>query len=82
MQYGNCFFGALFLLFKERKNNPKFIMKYRPGTFVPHFMVRTKDKLYHYNLVKDIFCWPFCYLLFRGEFQAVNISEEDNYGKH
>lgn len=82
MRYGNCLIGALVLLYKERHNTPIFIMKYRPGTLVPHFMVRTSDnKLHHYNTVKDILFWPLCYLLFQGQFQSVNISEEDNYGK-
>lgn len=82
MQYGNCLVGALFLIYKERKNNPKFILRKRPGTLVPHFMVRTKDKLHHYNVKRDILFWPFCYLIFNGEFQTVNISEEENYNKH
>lgn len=81
MQYGNCLTGALFLMLRERRNRPKFIIRVRPGTFVPHFMVRTKDKLHHYRVIKDILCWPFCYLVFRGELQTVSVSEEDNYIK-
>ena len=81
MKYGNCLCGALLLIWTERKNKPKFIMKYRPGTSVPHFMVRTKDKLHHYNLEKNILLWPFCYLIFKGQFQTVNISESEDYNK-
>lgn len=79
--YGNCLFCALVLMWKERKNSPKFIMKYRPGTSIPHFMVRTKDKLHHFNAEKNIWPWPFHHLCFKGQFQTVNISESDNYSK-
>jgi len=81
MKYGNCLFGALVLLFKERKNKPKFIIKYRMGTRIPHFMVRTKDKLHHYKVEKDLFPWPFCYILFKGSFQSVSLNEEEQYSK-
>ena len=79
--YGNCLFCALYLMWKERKNNPQFIMKYRPGTSIPHFMVRTKDKLHHFNAEKNIWPWPFHHLCFKGQFQTVNISESENYNK-
>lgn len=79
--YGNCLVCALVLMWRERKHNPKFIMKYRPGTSVPHFMVRTKDKLHHFNAEKNIWPWPFHHVLFIGQFQTVNISEEDNHNK-
>ena len=79
--YGNCLVCAFYLMWRERKNSPQFIMKYRPGTYVPHFMVRTKDKLHHFNTVRDILFWPLCYVLFKGEFQTVNISEGDSYNK-
>jgi hypothetical protein len=76
--YGNCLLCALVLMWRERRNNPKFIMKYRPGFYVPHFMIRTKDKLHHFNTVRDVLFWPFCYVLFEGKFRTVNISECDN----
>lgn len=81
MKYGNCLIGALVLIWIERSNNPKFILRSRIGTKVPHFMVRTKDKLHHYKVDKDLFPWPLCYLLFQGSFQSVPIDEEDNYSK-
>lgn len=81
MKYGNCFTGAVVLLWRERNNNPKFITKCRIGTKVPHFMVRTKDQLHHYKVEQDLFPWPFCYFLFKGAFQSVPLSEEDHYTK-
>jgi hypothetical protein len=82
MKYGNCLLGALVLLWRERKNNPKFIMKYRMGTRVPHFMVQTSEQLHHYKVNKDILPWPLCYVVFRGEFQTINSSETENFTKH
>lgn len=81
MQYGNCLTGALFLLWKERKNKPKLILRRRIGTRVPHFMVKSKEKLHHYKVEKDLFPWPFCYMMFKGKFETVNISEEADFQK-
>lgn len=81
MKYGNCLFGALFLLWRERYNKPKFIIKYRIGTRVPHFMVRTKDQLHHFKVDKDLFPWPLCYFLFQGSLQSVPLNEEEEYNK-
>ena len=81
MKYGNCLTGAIFLLWKERFNNPKFVMKYRIGTKVPHFMVRTKNQLTHYKVDRDLLPWPLCYLIFQGSFQSLPLSEEEKYGK-
>jgi hypothetical protein len=71
MNYGNCLVCAFFIYFKERHNNPKFILTNRPGTLVPHFMVRSTTGFHHYKTVKDILPFPFCYLLFKGEFQTI-----------
>lgn len=81
MKYGNCLFGALVLLWRERHNSPKFLFKARVGTKVPHFMVRTQDQLHHYKTDKDLLPWPFCYLLFQGSFQSVPLDQEDDYAK-
>lgn len=81
MKYGNCLFGALILLWTERKNNPQFILRVRPQTNTPHFMVRTDDCLIHFRLVKDILPWPFCYLIFEGEFQKLQLSQEYLFNK-
>lgn len=48
---------------------------------VPHFYVVLPDGMkYHFTLVEDIFVWPFCYLLFWGQFQgmAVTFYEENH----
>jgi len=76
MKYGNCLFGAFVLLWTERKNNPRFIVRCRPETRIPHFMVITKDCLYHYKMVKDILPWPLCYIVFLGEFQKLEHDKE------
>lgn len=81
MKYGNCLTGALFLLWNKRTHKPQFIIKYRTGTKVPHFMVRTKDHLHHFKVDQDLLPWPLCYLIFKGSFQSVPLNEEDNYNK-
>jgi hypothetical protein len=81
MKYGNCLIGSLFLLFKERKNNPKFILRYRTGTNFPHFMVKTNNYLHHYKVDKDILPWPLCYIIFQGSYQKVPLSDEYVYNK-
>lgn len=81
MKYGNCLIGALLLLWKQRFNHPRFILRSRIGTKVPHFMVRTNNQLHHYKVDKDIFPWPLCYFLFQGSFQSVPLNEEENYSK-
>ena len=68
-------------MWRERYNSPKFIMKYRPGTSVPHFMVRTKDQLHHFKADKNLLPWPFNHVFFEGQFQTIHISEADEYNK-
>jgi len=72
MKYGNCLIGALVLLYIERHNNPKFIVRSRPQTFVPHFMVWSNTGLHHYKTKKDLLPFPFCYFIFNGEFKTTN----------
>lgn len=81
MKYGNCLVGALYLLWKKRRTEPKFIYRHRANTKVPHFMVRTKRRLYHYKVEKDLFPWPFCYVLFKGTFESLPLREEENFAK-
>lgn len=81
MRYGNCLVCALVLLWRERASRPRFILRRRPGTIVPHFMVRSDAGLHHYRVVKDVLPWPLCYLLFKGRFQTVQPGEEDDYDK-
>jgi hypothetical protein len=76
MQYGNCLFGALLLVWTKRKEKPKFVLRFRPESFVPHFMVLTEKELHHYKLDKNIFFWPFCYVLFKGSFQTLDKEKE------
>lgn len=76
MRYGNCLIGALFLFWKKRKKNPKIKVKVRPGTIIPHFMIRDKKALYHYKLDKDVLPWPLCYLVFKGSFQRLKPEKE------
>lgn len=81
MRYGNCLLGALVLLWTQRKSDPKFLLKVRPSTKIPHFMVRTQEGLHHYRLVNDILPWPFCYIIFEGKFQTVPFEDADNFTK-
>jgi hypothetical protein len=76
MKYGNCLFGAIFLLWVLRKQNPICILRVRPGTLIPHFMVRTDSELHHYKLDKNVLCWPFCYIVFKGSFQKLKSEQE------
>jgi hypothetical protein len=69
--HGNCLLGSLILLWRKRKHNPKIVIGFRPGTIVPHFIVKTKKYFYHYKTEEDIFPWPFCYLIFKGTFQVL-----------
>jgi hypothetical protein len=73
MKYGNCLIGALVLLYTERHNNPKFIVRSRPQTIVPHFMVWSNTGLHHYKTKKDLLPFPFCYFIFIGEFKTHTI---------
>ena len=76
MKYGNCLIGACVLLFKRKTKKPKIILRFRPESCVPHFMVKTINRLYHYKLEKNILPWPFCYLIFQGSFQPLNLEKE------
>jgi hypothetical protein len=76
MKYGNCLIGALVLLYKERYNNPKFIIRSRPQTLIPHFMVCSNTGLHHYKTKKDLLPFPFCYFVFCGEFKTLKIDGE------
>lgn len=81
MRYGNCLLGALALLWMERLRRPRFLLRRRPGTLVPHFMVVSEAGLHHYRVVEDILPWPLCYLLFRGRFQTVQPGDESDFEK-
>jgi hypothetical protein len=81
MKYGNCLIGALFLLWKKRRTKPKFILKYRMNTKVPHFMIRTKHRLHHYKVDRNVLPWPFCYIVFQGTFESLPLREEENFAK-
>jgi len=76
MKYSNCLLGALFLFWRKRKHSPKILLRVRPGTLVPHFMVKDKRGLYHYKLDNNILPWPFCYLIFNGSFQKLKQEKE------
>jgi len=78
LKYGNCLTGALLLLWTKRKQNPKLILRTRPRTMVPHFMVKSTSGIHHYKTEKDILPWPLCYLLFKGSFQTVQTEEDFN----
>lgn len=81
MNYGNCLFCAFALLWRERANSPRFVLRRRPGTLVPHFMVRSDTGLHHYRVVRDLLPWPLCYLVFEGRFQTVQPGDEDDFDK-
>lgn len=81
MRYGNCLSGALVILWRERRNNPRFLIKWRPGTCVPHFMVLTEGGLHHFRTQRDLLPWPLCYLLFEGDFQTVGVSDMSEFEK-
>jgi hypothetical protein len=76
MQYGNCLFGALVILWNKRKEKPKFMIRFRPQSYVPHFMITTENELHHYKLDRDVLPWPFCYFLFQGSFQSLDPQKE------
>jgi hypothetical protein len=77
VEYGNCLICCFFLLWKERKNKPRFIIRKRPKTWVPHFMIRSSTGLHHYRVVKEIVPFPFGYFLFKGEFQTLPLESEN-----
>jgi hypothetical protein len=81
MKYGNCLTGAMLLMWRERNNNPRFLLKIRPGTKVPHFMVKSRNGLHHYRVSKEILPWPMCYMVFQGRFQTVVPNEEETFNK-
>lgn len=78
MQYGNCLLGSCVILLnkKKRKKKSKILFRFRPESYVPHFMVKSENQLYHYKLEKNILPWPFCYLIFKGSFQVLDEEKE------
>jgi hypothetical protein len=81
MKYGNCLVGALYLLWKKRRTEPKFIYRYRPNTKVPHFMVRTKNRLYHFRVERNFLPWPLHYIIFQGTFESLPLRDEEDFVK-
>jgi hypothetical protein len=76
MKYGNCLTGAALLMWTKRRENPRLLLKTRPGTKVPHFMVRSDTGVHHYRTERDFLPWPLCYVVFEGRFQTVQTEEE------
>jgi len=60
MKYGNCLTGAMLLLWTKRSENPRLLLKARPGTKVPHFMVKSDTGVHHYRTERDLLPWPLC----------------------
>jgi len=44
-------------------------------------MVKTTNHLHHFKVERDLLPWPLCYFIFKGSFQSVPLSEEENYSK-
>ena len=78
MQYGNCLLVSCVILLnkKKRKKKSKVVLRFRPESYTPHFMVKSENQLYHYKLEKNILSWPFCYLIFKGNFQVLDEEKE------
>ena len=76
MPYGNCLVGAWIL---SRHFPDSFLVYSWCNPLVPHFLVvdRTTGQCWHYTVKRDIFCWPFCYLLFAGEFRRHHGREKN-----
>jgi hypothetical protein len=79
MKYGNCFTGAVMLLWTQRDHKPRLILRTRPGTMVPHFMVKTNSEIHHYKVHKEILPWPLCYFFFEGRFQTVPDAIDESF---
>jgi hypothetical protein len=64
------------LLWMKRDERPRLLLKNRPGTKVPHFMVKSDTGVHHYRTERDLLPWPLCYAVFEGRFQTVQTEEE------
>lgn len=70
MRYGNCLTGAIALMFLKRTFKIK--MLFRSKIDIPHFYVTDKKgRKWHYEVVEDIFPFPFGLLLYKGKFEPI-----------
>jgi len=64
---GNCLVCALAIWLVH---GGEIIRSYRPGTRIPHWLVKCRDGLIrHFTVEKNILPKPFCYLVFLGRFE-------------
>lgn len=66
--YGNCFINGLYLWYKL-KFNGILVIRTRPGTLIPHLMIKVEDGLWHFRVEKNILPVPFHVLWFKGRYE-------------
>lgn len=62
---GNCLIGALWLLWRHRRESPRLRML---PDWPPHFVVDTTGGSWHFRWSRDIVRGPLFFLLFFGRF--------------
>ena len=81
MKYGNCLIGVLCIAVKHDFQG-KFIVIKSKRQFVPHFMWLSHDGCaYDYSVYYDILPWPFCYVLYKGQYAKLNKAKTMKYLK-
>jgi hypothetical protein len=65
---GNCFVNGMYLWYKLKFRGIP-VIRTRPGTLIPHLMIKEKDGLWHFRVEKNILPAPFHILWFKGRYE-------------
>jgi len=71
--YGNCVTQGLYLWYKLKFRGVP-IIKTRPGTLIPHLMIKQKDCLWHFTVKENILPVPCHIFFFKGRYEQKWLS--------
>ena len=70
-------FAMVFYFWFKNRCRGKLVMKTRPGTNIPHLLVKYQDHYVHFKNVKNLLPSPFHIFFFKGKFQKRFFGEDE-----
>lgn len=68
--WGNCFINGLYLWFRLGFRGIP-VIKTRPGTLIPHLMIKQENCMWHFRVEKNILPSPCHVFVFKGIYEKI-----------
>ena len=68
--WGNCFVNGLYLWYRLKFRGVPVIYT-RPGTLIPHLMIKQKDCMWHFTVETNVLPFPCHVLFFKGTYERI-----------